>query len=216
MRNLGKAIDSLIQIDPAFEGKLKPIKNKWRRWPDKTTEYWAEVLEFLNHESLVNHPQRNEIKDAINTKRRRKRELYSFETLLSSDVVVGPIPGNTADKIRKQDRKSIEIAKARVEAEMTRDFDLMSELIRRDSILDIETKKIWVALRDHFKLWQKPGSYNIRSSNGVLFLVAPQASPARFVKPGVISVDPALLKKFFRFMGMDLPPDLEGLIDGKN
>jgi len=211
MKNLGKAIDSLIQIDPGFEEKLKPIKNKWRRWPDKTTKYWAELLEFLNTDSLISHPQRDKIKNAVNTNRKRKRVLYSFDTLLPNDQIIGNIPGNIADKIRKQDRRSIDIAKLRVEADLTRDLDLMSELVRRDHVLDIETKKIWLYLRDYFNLWKKPGSYNIRNKNGVLFLVVQkQSQPAHYVKPGVIKVDPVLLKKFFRYMGLELPPDLEG------
>lgn len=211
MKNLGKAIDLLIQIDPNFEEKLKPIKNKWRRWPSNTTKYWAELLEFLNTESLMGHPRRDQIRNAINTKKSSKRKLYSFETLLQNDRVIGNIPGNIADKIRKQDRRSIEIVKLRVEADMTRNIDLMAELIRKDHILEIETKKMWVSLRDHFKLWKQPGSYNIRSKDGVLFLVMPQqVNPPQYVKPGVIKVDPTMLKKFFRYMGIDLPPDLEG------
>lgn len=210
MKNLGKAIDILIGIDPAFEEKLKPIKNKWRRWPAKTTQYWAELLEFLNTDSMLQHPQRDRIKSAISgTPRKYKRKLYSFETVLPSDTIIGNIPGDLADKIRRQDRKSIEIAKMRVEADLTRDADLMADLIRKDQILDIETKKIWVTLRDHFNIWKKPGNYNIRSKDGVLFLVI-QNQAAQYVKPGVIKVDPALLKKFFRYMGLDMPPDLEG------
>lgn len=210
MKNLGKAIDLLIQIDPDFEERLKPIKNKWRRWPDKTTKYWAEVLEFLNTDSLMKHPQREKIRNAVNAKKNRKCKLYSFDTILPNDKIIGNIPGDVADKIRKQDRRSIEIAKLRVEADLTRDYDLMAELTRRDHILDIETKKIWLFLRDHFNLWQRPGNYNIRSKDGVLFLIIQQNQQAQYVKPGVIKLDPALLRKFFRYMGIDLPPDLEG------
>ncbi len=210
MKNLGKAIDTLIRIDPEFEGKLKPIKNKWRRWPDKTTEYWAELLEFLNTDTMMSHPQRNEIRDAINTKNRRKRKLYSFDTILPGDKIIGNIPDDIADRIRRQDRRSIEIAKSRVEADLTRDLDLMAELIRKDHFLEIDIKKMWIILRDYFKLWKKAGSYNIRSKDGVLFLVMPRVNQqARYVKPGVLNVNPELLRKFFRYMGLDLPPDLE-------
>ena len=210
MRNLGKTIDSLIRIDPDFEEKLKPIKNKWKRWPNKTREYWAELLEFLNTDPLLKHPHRDEIRNTLNIRRKRKRVLYSFDTLFPSDKIIGNIPDDIADKIRRQDRQSIEIAKTHVEADLTRDMNLMSDLIRREHILEIETKKMWVKLRDHFKLWMTPGSYNIRCKNGVLFLVMPQEKQPQYVKPGVIKVDPVMLKKFFRYMGLDLPPDLEG------
>lgn len=210
MKNLGKAIDTLIHIDPEFEGKLKPIKNKWQRRPDKTTEYWAELLELLNTDTMVNHPQRKEIRDALNTKTKRRRKLYSFDTILPGDKIIGNIPGDIADRIRRQDRRSIVIAKSRVEADLTRDLDLMAELVRKDHLLEIGTKKMWVTLRDYFKLWKKAGSYNIRSKDGVLFLVMPQINQqARYVKPGVLNVNPELLKKFFLYMGIDLPPDLE-------
>ena len=164
---------------------------------------------------MINHPQRDEIKDAINAKINKKHVLYSFDTLFPGDKIIGSIPGNFADKIRRQDRQSIEIAKLRVEAEMTRDMNLMSDLIRKNHLLEIETKKIWVKLRDHFKLWMTPGSYNIRNKNGVLFLVMPQNKQPQYVKPGIIKVDPVLLKNFFRYMGLDFPPDLENLEEGK-
>jgi hypothetical protein len=210
VKNLGKTIDSLIRIDPDFEEKLKPIKNKWRRWPYKTMEYWAELLEILNTNTMVNHPQREEIRDAINTKTKRKHKLYSFDTILPGDKIIGNIPDNIADKIRRQDHRSIDIAKLRVEADLTRNLDLMADLVRRDFLLEIETKKVWVILRDHFKLWKRAGSYNIRSKDGVLFLVMPQVNQqAKYVKPGVLNVNPELLKRFFRYMGLDLPPDLQ-------
>ena len=209
MKNLGKAIDLLIQIDSDFEKKLKLIKNKWRRWPNNSTKYWTELLEFLNADSLMTHPRRDQIRNAINTKKKNKRKLYSFETLLQNDRVIGNIPGNMADKIRRQDRRSIEIAKLRIEADLTRNTDLMAELIRKDHILEIETKKMWVSLRDHFNLWKQPGSYNIRSKDGVLFLVMPQlSSPPQYIKPGVIKVDSTMLRNFFRYMGID-PSDIE-------
>lgn len=211
MKNLGKTIDTLIRIDPEFEEKLKPIKNKWRRWPDKTMQYWAELLEILNTDTMMRHPNRNEIRDVINTKNKKKRKLYSFDTILPGDKIIGNIPDNIADKIRRQDRRSIEIAKSQAETELTRDLDLMANLVRRDHLLEIDTKKMWITLRDHFKLWQKTGSYNIRNKNGVLFLVMPQINQqARYVKPGVLNVNPELLKRFFRYIGLDLPPDFEG------
>lgn len=209
MKNLGKTIDSLIRIDPEFEDTLKPIKNKWKRWPNKTSVYWAELLEFLNRDSLLKHPQRDKIRNTLNTKKKSKHLLYSFETIISGDKVIGPIPGNIADKIRKQDRRSIEIAKLRVEADLTHNMELMATLIRKEYVLEIETKKMWVLLRDHFNIWLTPGSYNIRNKDGVLFLVMPVNNQPQYIKPGVIRINPEMLKNFFRYMGMDLPPDLE-------
>lgn len=210
MKNIGRTIDTLIRIDPDFGRKLKIIKSKWKRWPQKTSDYWAELLEYLNTSNLRNHPKREMIRRALNPKKSKKQVLYSFEDVGRNDVIVGPVPEDWADKIRKQDRRYIEIAKLRLEAEMTHNTALMIDLVRKDNILEIETKKMWVDLRDHFDLWAKAGSYNIRNKEGTLFMVASQLNHPQILKPGLIKVTPEIMREFYRFMGYDeLPPGLE-------
>ena len=48
MKNLGKTIDQLIQMEPGLEGKLLQIKNKWKRFPERALAYWKELLNYLN------------------------------------------------------------------------------------------------------------------------------------------------------------------------
>ena len=214
MKNLGKTIEQLIKVDPNLEKELMSIKNKWKRYPNKTNDYWKELLDFLNSDILMNHPKRMEMKDIINSKRKETCLVYSFEEVALNDKIIGTIPENVADNIRRQDRQSIKVAKLHVEASMTRNLELMAESSRKGQILDIKTKKMWVSLRDHFHLWTKPGNYNIKTKKGLLFLVEQVPhSPPQFVGPGVMKIDPELLKKFFRFMGINPPPDL---LDGDN
>lgn len=213
MKNLGKTIDKLIQIDQNLEKKLKSIKSKWERYPKKTMDYWKELLDYLNSDSLMEHPKRTEMKDIISTKKKEIPIIYSFEKTAPNDKIIGTIPENMADIIRRQDRESVKVAKLHVEANMTHNFGLMAKVIRKEQILEVKTKKLWISLRDHFQLWTKPGSYNIKVSDENLLFLVEQVSPPQFVGPGIMKIDPELLKKFFRFMGLDLPPDLS---DGEN
>jgi len=209
MKNLGNVVDQLILIDGNLEKSLKPIKKKWKRYPKKNLSYWKELLTFLNSDDLMKHPDRMKMKEVINEFNKRKRPRYSFETVSSKDMVIGVISGHLADKLRRLDLQSIRIAKELVEANMTHDLELQVRIKRREQILEIETKKIWVSLRDHFDLWDKPGDYNIKiSPDNLLFLVSRMPTIPKFMGPGVVKMDPELLKRFFNFMGMQPPPDL--------
>lgn len=212
MKNLGKTIDRLIKIDQNFKGKLIPIKNKWKRCPSKTMDYWKELLDFLNSGFLISHPKQIEIKNIIVSKKQISQQIYSFEKVTPTDKIIGIIPENIADLIRKQDRQSVRIAKLHVEANMTRNKKLMAEVSRKELILEINIKKLWVRLRDHFQLWGEILNCIIRVKDGALFLVGivspPTISPNGPNGPGIIKMGPDMLKNFFRFMGLDLPPDL--------
>ncbi len=211
MKNLGKTIDRLISIDQGLEKSLKPIKNKWKRWPKRTMNYWAELLEVLNSDDLMEHPDRDKMSQVLNDAKKRKRPNYSFEVISMHDRIVGPLTGLLADKIRRLDLRSIKIGRDRAEANMTHNLKMQIDVARREQLLEIETKKIWVALRDEFKLWTKPGYYNIKVSteNNILYMVEQLPQP-QLVGPGVIKMNPDMLKKFFDFMGMDPPPELFG------
>jgi hypothetical protein len=212
VKNLGRTIDQLIKIEPSLEEKLSHIKNKWKRSPAKTMAYWKELIEYLNSEPLVkNHPRWTEMRDVVVPKKRaQKKVLSSFDILLPTDTVVGIIPENISDKIRRQDIKAIKFAKMRLEAGMTKDVDLLANVNRRELILEIETKKVWVALKDHFVLWSKPISHIIKRQEDGLFVLVelPPAQPSHFVGGNMVKMDPNTMRNFFKFLGLN-PPESE-------
>lgn len=210
MKNLGKTIDRILKIDPDLEGKLIPIKNKWKRYPSKSLNYWKELLTFLN--SNPEHPKRLEIKNIISPKKKVGiKQLYSFDEALPTDRSIGAIPEGISDIIKRHDRQSIEVAKLRVEASLTRNEALLSEVARKEVLLDINSKKIWLAVKDHFHLWNKPtGNYSIKRDNyGLLLLVEPakQGMPPSFLGPGIVKMDYDTLRQFMQYLGMDTPPE---------
>jgi len=216
MRNLGKTIDELIKMDPDLEKKLIRIKKKWKRYPSKTEDYWKELLDFLNSKTLSDHPQRNRMKNILNPKKRNKHEIYSFETVHPNDVVVGALPGNIADIVRRHDRRSIQIAKLRVEADITKNQDLVSNVLRKEMLLEIDAKRLWIKIKDHFKLWDTSTNHTIKSKDSILVLVEQNTSTPTIVSPGVVKMDANTFNNFLRFLGIDknqippeqLPPDM--------
>ena len=209
IRNLKKTIDRLIKVDPSLEKKLKPIKNKSSRWPTKNESYWKELLEFLNSDDLRDHPKRSEMRKIFVTQTDTKKPLYSFESVLPRDLCVGAIPEDIADTIRRHDLKSIRVAKLHVEANMTRNSELLKKVAREEFLLNISSKKIWLKLRDFFNLWNKPINYTIKSQDGILFLI--EASPyPQFMGDGLVKMDSCTLREFFRFMKIDPPQGLFG------
>lgn len=211
MKNFGKTIDQLILVDKDFEKVLKPLKNKWKRYPKRTENYWTELLNFLNSDNLMTHPKRERMSKILNNTVTRKRLNYSFETISMNDKIIGTIIGHLADKTRRLDLRSIAIAKERVEANMTYNRAMQIKTLRKEQILDIETKELWVNLRDRFNLWAKPGNYNIKisSENNIIYLVEQLVTP-QFMNSGVIKMTPELLKKFLDYMGLEPPSDLFG------
>lgn len=211
MKNLGKTIDQLILIDKNLEKALKSIKNKWKRYPKRTENYWTELLKLLNSDNLMLHPKRDRMSKVINNVKKRKRPNYSFEVLSKNDRVVGLVTGHLADKVKRLDLRSVQIAKERLEANMTHNLAMQIETVRKDQILEVETKKVWIVLRDHFKLWALPGNYNLKISteNNLVYLVEQSVQP-QMTGPGMIKMDPRMIKKFFEFMGMEPPPELFG------
>jgi hypothetical protein len=209
MKNLGKTIDRIIKVDPDLEGKLLSIKNKWKKTPSKTMNYWNELLALLN--SNPEHPKRLEIKNIISPKKRvERKQLYSFEEILPTDRNLGALPEGLSDIIKRHDRQSINASKLRVEASLTRNEALLAEVCRKEVLLDINSKKIWLAIKDHFNLWNKPaGNYSIKKYNGLLVLIEPakQGMPPSFVGPGIVKMDYNTLKQFMQYLGMDPPPE---------
>lgn len=213
MKNLGKTIDKLIKMDPNLEKKLTRIKTKWERHPSKTEDCWKELLNYLNSDNLMSHPKRTEMKDILNPKKKRPQEIYSFEPVHPNDIVIGTIPENISDIIRRHDRRSIQTAKLRIEANLTRNSKLIAQVLRKEMLLEISTKKLWIKLKDHFNLWNKPISHSIKSKGNLLVLIEQSVPPPQIISPGVVKMDPGTFKSFLRFLGIDheqLPPPEEG------
>jgi hypothetical protein len=214
MKNLGQTIDRLIKVDPTLEERLLALKNKWKRWPTKALTYWQELVDFLNSEPLLDHPAREKMREIVVAKRKPPRQqLSSFDLVASNDKIVGVISENVADHIRRNDRQAIAIAKLHVEANMTRNAELAAEVARKELIIDLNTKKIWLSLKDQFKLWQKPLPYSIKKRDSVLVLVEQnmpphQIAPAgqtQFLGPGIVKMDQNTLRQFLGFLGLEPP-----------
>jgi hypothetical protein len=221
MKNLGKTIDRLLKVDPALEDKLIPIKNKWKKYPGKSMSYWKELIDFLNTDpDMVNHPKRPEIHDIFTVKKRPQRQhLNSFEAVNPTDTILGVIPENLADEIKRHDRQSIEVTKLHVEANITRCADLLAEVSRKESFLDISNKKLWHKLKDYFQLWGRNSNVSIKKQeNGLLAMVEypypsmpqrPSSMSHGNSNPNIIKMDPNSLRQFLQFLGMDPPPSDE-------
>jgi len=208
MKSLGRTIDQILKIEPMLEEALVPIKNRWKRYPSKTMTYWKELLDCLNSKDLLNHPKRTEIKNILTIKRKTSKKIFSFDATTTNDRVLGIIPENVSDRIKSIDRQTIDLAKKRIEASMTHDEETMAYVSRKDVMLEIGYKKIWVDLKDHFHLWDKNTNVTIKRHGDVLVLVElPSPSQLQLLGPGVMRMDPDMLKQFFKFLGMD-PPEM--------
>jgi hypothetical protein len=210
VKNLGRTIDQLIKIEPSIEEKLLHIKNKWKRSPARTLAYWKELIDYLNSDpSLLDHPRRMEMKNVVVPKKRIQRKiLSSFDSVAPADNVIGVIPEHISDNICRQDFRAIKYAKMRLEANMTKNSELMADVNRQELLLEIATKKVWVALKDHFSLWNKPVSHIIKRRNDGLFvLVELPPTPTQLVGPNLVKMDLNTMKNFFKYLGIEPPED---------
>jgi len=204
MKNLGTTIDRIIKVDPALGEQLSPIKNKWRKYPSKVMAYWKELLDILNSNPLLNHPNRDQFRNIIQTKIRPKRKyLYTFEPINPADHVIGLLPENMADMAKKIDFQTLETAKLNMEANFTRNEQLAAEVARKEAVLDIKSKHLWVTLRDYFQLWSNMQNISIKFKNNVLVLVMQHqpSIPLTVVGPGLVKMDSQTLKQFLQFLG---------------
>lgn len=201
MRNLGKTIDQIIKIDPNLEKSLSRIKTKWERTPDKAKNYWQELINYLNSDNLLKHPNRFDIKNILNPSRPVRKSLYTFELLKPTDKILGVIPENIADIIRRHDRAAITAAKMRIEANLTGDLDLLTITARKEAKLEINSKKIMILLKDCFKLWDFSMPFTIKAKDGLLYMV--EIVPLLPGDQNLVKMDPNTFKSFLRFLGID-------------
>ena len=141
-----------------------------------------------------------------------------------ADRVIGVIPENFSDEIKRHDREYIAIAKLNVEAVLTDSTELKAEVLRRGTLLEIHNKKIWLKLRDYFQLWDKPANNCTikKQENGLLAMVdTPPPSFSGMMSggrpqmpdgnglPNIFRVDPNNLRQFFQALGLEPPSDEE-------
>jgi len=220
MRNLGKTIDKILAVDPCLGPHLTPIKNKWEKYPKKEFLYWKQIISILNTNLIPGHPNRDAIKEILNPPRKKIPAVHSFEVPTKMEQVLGVIPEGIECRIRKYDRKNIELAKKEIEAKLTHNISMFIAVSRDIEILDNLQKKVWIDLKDHFKIWGIEGAYTflIRKKDNVLVLTsieAPHFMPFPEHGPGpgqgspeshIMRLDPETLRKLFRYLNINPPP----------
>lgn len=211
MKNLNKTIDAILRVSPELKPQLEKLKSRCIRWPHKVKDYWDELMRVLNDEISFGDPARDKISRILNPPREPSNELQTFEDLQTTDKLVGVIPENMADKIRRHDRKVISMAKKQVEFNMTRNADRFAELAHQNSLMEINQKKIWHELRDYFDLWDTPVQYVIRRRGPILVVAAQESQniPMAGRKGQMIQMDAQEMRRIFKMLGIPPPPGLE-------
>jgi hypothetical protein len=218
MKNLGRTIDQILKIEPSLEAHLSPIKTKWERYPKKVTAYWEQVLKILNAEITPQHPKRVEIQSVLTVKKPVQKNKYTFEPPSKAETVVGIIPEHLEGRLKRYDRQQIDIAKMGVEARLTHNTEMLISLTRRAELLEINQKKIWAEIKDHFRLWSTDGpvTFLVRKKDNILILTAVQppqvpSIPSQGPSEGesfLMRLDPEMLRRFFKFFNINPPPGM--------
>jgi hypothetical protein len=208
MKNLGRTIDQIVKLDPALENRLIPIKNRYKRYPSKTLDYWKDLLNVLNSDDLMTHPKRLEIRNILMPAKRVEKKVNSFDDITPNDKVLGVLPENIADRIRRHDRIFIEISKQHTEAVLTKNIKLITSLSRRNAKQEIQLKKIWFDIKEHFGLWDCECQYSIKKKDNILVLAITQEqngpTPGPGPRPGgMVMMDPDNFKNFLRMLGIN-------------
>lgn len=211
MKSLGKTIDRILKIAPELKPQLSVIKSKWKRWPQRTMDYWKELATTLSTD-VENEEERERIREILFTAKRAKPK-YTFEDVGANDKVLGAIPEHLADRIKRHDLVSVQMAMQQTKASLTRDPDLIVQLTRKAAKTEIAMKKIWMDLKDHFELWDKDIKVTIKKQDSLLLLVIDEMPGVPPQMPSgdssfMIKVDPETLKGIFRMLGLDPPSGL--------
>jgi len=218
MKNLAKTIDKILKIEPDLKGQLLPIRRKYNRSPQKAMSCWRELLSILNSNVLLTDPQKEQIRKVLVTTPKRKRLFYTFKQVGPDDKIIGAVPEPIADKLKAHDRRRIDLAKKNVEADVTHNLEMYSEVMRKQALLDIEQARIWVAVKDHFKLWAfQEGNLQIKK-NGEILVVTTRSRDGggggggstflMHTPMGTMKMDGNALAQWFKTMGMKPPPGL--------
>jgi hypothetical protein len=169
--------------------------------------YWKDLLNVLNSDDLMTHPKRSEIKNILMPAKRVERKVNSFDDITPNDKVLGVLPENIADRIRRHDRIFIEISKQHTEAVLTKNIKLITSLSRRNAKQEIQLKKIWFDIKEHFGLWDCECQYSIKKKDNILVLAITQEQHGPIPGPGsqggVIMMNPDNFKNLLRMFGIN-------------
>ena len=209
MKSLLRTIDKILKIEPDLQSQLVPIKTRYKKNPQKTMDYWHQLLDVLNSDYVSGHPKKEEIRNVLVTRRIKRDNFYTFEEVTSQDQIVSVLPEYIADKIKRHDKISINLAKMQVEANMTHNVEMNPRILRKAALLEISLKKMWIELKDLYGLWDKGGFFTIKKKDSMLVLInniqenlPPSPSQGPF---GFIGIDPRLFTYFLRQMGFKPP-----------
>jgi len=211
MLNLSKTVDRILKIEPSLEAQLLPIKNKWER-THRNQVYWKQLIKILNTEINLQHPKRSEIQNVFIIQKKPVKKQYTFEAPGPGETVVGPIPENIEGRIRRNDKMHVKYAKLAIEADLTHNNELKILILKKREKLELEQRKVWLDLKNHFNLWQIDGpNFYIRYRDPLLILTA-----SKYNGPGIegriqiLPLDGDSLKKLLRQLNM-LPPENDEL-----
>lgn len=224
MKNLARTIDRILKVEPDLKSDLMPIRHKFSRWPKHEMSYWKELLGVLNSEPMQKHPKREEIRKIVSSLPVRRKLPYSFKQVGPQDKIIGALPENISDRLKRHDRRIIDLAKKNVEAEMTADEEALIKIARTNALLDIDQDKIWVTIKDHFNLWKFRGINLHIKLNGEMLVVTTDSdngggggSTFLMQTPmGTIKMDRESFIQFFKSMGIKPPPGMIPPDEGNN
>ena len=205
MKSLGRTIDNILKVAPTLEPQLSQIKSKWKRFPNRTKDYWEELANTVNTIPVDKEIQQK-IRNLFLTKR-KPLPRYTFDELAPTDKVIGVIPEYLADKIKRQDMASIQLSMLQTKAAMTRDRDLVSRIAKNASRIDLAMKKVWIEIKNHFNLWPMDGKISIKKKDSILYLI--EDTVITTIDQNVmIKIDPDTLRGLFRMLGIEPPPGI--------
>ena len=217
MKNLGHTIDRLKTVLPKHRPVLQSIKTKWKKYPKREELYWGELLKVLNEDEIRNSGGWEKVKRIINPPVNTRKIKYSIPPMHSSDKVLGVLPEDLSDKIKRYDRSLIALEKKKVEAAITRDSEDLTKIRRSAYIHEIRIKKLWIDIKDKLNLWHIDNGTNIslRDKDGLLVVIHESRQNIHpfqgMGRPGsgkMISMDEDSLRNLFNSMGIDPPPEL--------
>jgi hypothetical protein len=216
-KDLAKLIEKLIHIDPSLENDLEPIRKKYLKQSKIVMDCWNKLISILNEQSYDKNTRSKMMKLIVPRPSVQKKS--GFEPPHPNERILGTIPQNIADTIRKQDRAILSIQKSNLEAQITNNHSLFVEIGKKQARLDIQQKKVWLDLKNHFNLWDNNSQYfSIREKGPMLVLTEPKrvmsAPPKNMMMPqpgqntGIIQIDPEVLRQIFRMMNIQPPPGM--------
>ena len=219
MKNVSKTVDRILKIEPTLDALLVPIKIKWEK-THRNELYWTKLMKVLNSEIIPGHPKRTQIQSLLAPRKKPPKKLYTFEIPGSTESIVGPIPEHIEGRLRRLDHLQVEYAKMATGARMTHNEPMLMDLTKKFEKLDIDQKRLWWEIKEHFNLWSvgSSTSFFIRYKEPLLVLTSERILGGPGNGPGpvgpsnpsgegfFVKMDSDMLRKFFRSLNIPPPP----------